>query len=200
MIEIRLFGETRVVDGTRTVGPREFGGIKPRQVLEVLALNAGHHVTKDRLVDCLWGEHPPASAIPTLEAYVSLLRRRLDPAAPVATSALRTTNGGYALDTDRVRVDHLDFQRLLSGALLEPAPIARQRLQQGLDLAHADLLESEPYVAWAIRARADVHADIVSACEAAGLRALAGGDWADAASLVRRAILLDRWPRRAHGS
>ena len=157
----------------------------------MLALNTGHHVTKDRLVDCLWGERPPASAIPTLEAYVSLLRRRLDPTAQVASSALRTTNGGYALDTDRVRVDHTDFQRLLSGSPLEPAPVARQRLQQALNLAQSDLLESEPYVAWAMHARADVHTDIVSACEAAGLRALAGGDWADAASLVRRAMVLD---------
>jgi len=52
-LHIRMFGETRVIDGDRIVGPRDFGGVKPRQVLEVLALHAGHPVTKDTLIDAI---------------------------------------------------------------------------------------------------------------------------------------------------
>ncbi len=75
MFDIRLFGTTTVRSTTTEVVGSQLGGIKPRQVLELLALAGEAPVTKDRLVHVLWGDRLPASPVPTLESYVSVLRR-----------------------------------------------------------------------------------------------------------------------------
>src|SRR4051794_41958101 len=74
-IQIKLFGTTTVVlsDGSTVT---ELGGIKPRQILEMLAASAGTPISKDRLVEQLWGENPPRTYNATLGSFISLLRRR----------------------------------------------------------------------------------------------------------------------------
>ena len=52
---------------------------------------AGEVVTIDALVDALWGDSAPASAVSTLRTYVSRLRRHLG-------TALASRGGGFALD------------------------------------------------------------------------------------------------------
>jgi DNA-binding SARP family transcriptional activator len=41
-------------------------------------LHRNEVVSADRLIDDLWGESPPASALSTLHAYVSRLRKAMD--------------------------------------------------------------------------------------------------------------------------
>ena len=53
------------------------GGPRQRAVLARLALVAGQVVTVDRLIDDVWAGEPPATAVNTLQSYVSLLRRAL---------------------------------------------------------------------------------------------------------------------------
>jgi DNA-binding SARP family transcriptional activator len=186
-----MFGETRVIDGDRIVGPRDFGGVKPRQVLEVLALHAGHPVTKETLIDSLWGERAPGSSTATLEAYVSVLRRRIEPNVRPSASLVHTTNGGYLLDPCEVRVDFHEFQQLLSRPTRAVTTPPAERLAMALALAVDDLLESEPYAPWAMQARELVHGDIVSACEVASVQAMAIGAWSEAIALARRGLTLD---------
>src|SRR3954453_9488463 len=99
-LRIKLFGPTTVLltDGTAVT---DLGGIKPRQVLEMLALSVGTPVTKDRLGDQLWDGNPPRPYIATLESYVSLLRRRMG-VGRGRNSALATTTNGYVLGVAQV--------------------------------------------------------------------------------------------------
>ena len=77
MIDIKLFGPTVISGaGSRLVGS-DLGGSKPRQLLEMLALDLGAPVAKDLLAERLWDGRPPASYIATVESYVCSLRRRL---------------------------------------------------------------------------------------------------------------------------
>jgi DNA-binding SARP family transcriptional activator len=186
-----MFGETRVIDGDRIVGPRDFGGVKPRQVLEVLALHAGHPVTKETLIDSLWGERAPGSSTATLEAYVSVLRRRIEPNVRPCASLVHTINGGYLLDPCEVRIDLHEFHQLLARPTQDVTAPPAQRLATALALAEDDLLESEPYAPWAVQARELVHSDIVTACEVASVQAMAIGEWSEAIALARRALTLD---------
>jgi DNA-binding SARP family transcriptional activator len=48
--ELRLFGPLSVIVNDRRLGPRDFGGRKAKQVLEILALSQGRLVSKDRLI------------------------------------------------------------------------------------------------------------------------------------------------------
>ena len=49
---------------------------RQRALLGYLLLRANEVVAQDRLVDALWGESPPATAVTALQGYVSRLRRR----------------------------------------------------------------------------------------------------------------------------
>src|SRR3954462_11012426 len=69
-----LLGPLQVTDRSRTVS---WGQGRQRLLLTVLFLHANEAVTKDRLIDALWGESPPPTAARSLHNLVSSLRKRL---------------------------------------------------------------------------------------------------------------------------
>ena len=78
-MEFRILGPLEVAVGRATL---DLGRPKQRAVLGILLLRANTVVSLEHLVDELWGEEPPAQAIASLQAYVSHLRRLLEPGAP----------------------------------------------------------------------------------------------------------------------
>src|SRR6187431_1849055 len=107
MLDFRILGPLEVLDDDRTV---ELGGARQRAVLAILLLHRGETVPIDRIVDLMWGERPPATAVKTVQVYVSHLRRAL------TEDVLITTRGGYALLIDAECVDAERFARLLEQA------------------------------------------------------------------------------------
>ena len=79
LVRIRLFGPISVQAGDTVLGPREFGGIKPKQIFEILLLERGHPVPKDRLAEWLWGDALPRNVAATLETYISNIRSAFGP-------------------------------------------------------------------------------------------------------------------------
>src|SRR5947209_6339943 len=73
-MDYRIFGSFEVRTGGRLVG---LGGEKPRALLAILLLHRNEVVSADHLINDLWGESPPESALRTLRAYVSRLRKAL---------------------------------------------------------------------------------------------------------------------------
>ena len=59
--------------------PLDVGGAKPRTLLTQLLADAGRVVGVERIVSTLWGDDPPPTSTGTLQAYVSHLRRVLEP-------------------------------------------------------------------------------------------------------------------------
>lgn len=91
---------------------------KPRQILAVLALQAGHVVTVPTLVEEVWGSEVPRSAATTLQTYILQLRRHI--AAGLVgqpgrcpKDVLVTQHGGYLLDVGTGLVDAQEFDTLL---------------------------------------------------------------------------------------
>src|SRR5882724_7701324 len=76
-VTVRLFGPLTIEDGAHTLGPRALGGIRPKQVLQILLAAHGHHVPTDRFFELLWGEERPQNANGSLQTFVSVLRRRM---------------------------------------------------------------------------------------------------------------------------
>ena len=105
-MEYRVLGPLEVVDGG---APVALGRVKERLVLAVLLLHANEVVSRDRLIDELWGESPPPTAKKAVNVYVSKLRRTLthDGADPIQTVA-----GGYRLSIDAHRLDSTQVQQL----------------------------------------------------------------------------------------
>jgi DNA-binding SARP family transcriptional activator len=178
MIEIKILGPMVISGaGTRLVAS-DLGGSKPRQLLEMLALDLGTPIAKDLLAERLWDGRPPASYIATVESYVCSLRRRLgllgDRRGPLAT-----THHGYLLDPEHVRVDVTSVRALLGGDVAE--------VTLGLDLMSGKLLADEPYAGWANDARGAFDELLAESCTRAAQEANASNQSALAVRLAREA-------------
>ena len=152
-LQISVFGPLTIRRGAAELSANDLGGPKPRQVLEILLLSFGSAVSKTRIMDLLWDGKHPAVALPTLESYVSVLRRHLQPGAG-RTGALRTVTGGYAMDRSLVDLDLDRFETLTKKANQAAPREALTLLTEALELASAPLLGDELLPAWAEEERA----------------------------------------------
>ena len=194
---IRLFGPLAIEDGGRTLGPRDLGGARPKQVLEILLAARGHHVATDRLADLLWPEQRPQNTAGSMQTFVSALRRHLthDPAR--ARELVVTEAQAYRFATDLVHFDLDHFDGLVERSAGEPTRMARHSLEQALALVRGELLEDEPYAAWAQDLRGTYQGRVLGARLDAADAALAELDYADAMTHAAAAAALDRFGERA---
>src|SRR5262249_17986854 len=84
-----------------------------RTLLAVLLLHPNQVVERERLIDELWGEAPPATAAQALNVYVSQLRKGL---ARDGDDVIVTRSPGYVLELDTESVDLTRFQGLTGEA------------------------------------------------------------------------------------
>ena len=107
-VRFDVLGPVRVlVDGE----PIDLAGAKPRLLVAALVAHAGREVSNERLIDSLWTDDPPASARKAVQVYVSNLRRSLD-----GSTAIKTSPGGYVLQTTDVGIDAIEFERSVDAA------------------------------------------------------------------------------------
>lgn len=128
MIELGILGP---LEARRDGVPLDLGPAKQRALLALLLLRPGEVVSRDRLVEQLWGERPPDTAQHALEVYVSKLRRIL------GKDVVETRAGGYAAVVAADALDAASFERLLSRATKELArdpDVAAETLRSALRL------------------------------------------------------------------
>jgi DNA-binding SARP family transcriptional activator len=106
-MDFRILGPLEVLDEDRAV---ILGGAKQRALLALLLVHANETLTSDRLIDELWGEHPPSAAAKTLQMQVSRLRNAL--AAGAGDGLVVTRERGYELRINPEQLDSLRFERL----------------------------------------------------------------------------------------
>ena len=90
----------------------DLGAPKQRLVLALLLLNRGRVVATDRLVDAAWPDDAPPSAVPSLQVYLSNLRRLLrepDREGAGRATPLARQAPGYRLDVSGATVDLDDY-------------------------------------------------------------------------------------------
>jgi DNA-binding SARP family transcriptional activator len=88
------------------------GGAKRRTVLAALLLNANRLVTTDRLIEAVWPDAPPRSAVSNLQTYVSALRRCL----PGGEARIRRGPAGYTISVAPGELDCRTFEELAGEA------------------------------------------------------------------------------------
>ncbi|MEX5717133.1 BTAD domain-containing putative transcriptional regulator [Geodermatophilus maliterrae] len=106
-MQFEILGPLQVLDAGR---PLALGRPKQRAVLAILLLDAGRVVSLDRLVEELWGRQSPPQALASVQAYVSHLRRLLEPRRSPGAPATVLVNQapGYRIV---VRDEDLDAAR-----------------------------------------------------------------------------------------
>jgi DNA-binding SARP family transcriptional activator/tetratricopeptide (TPR) repeat protein len=130
----------------------ELGGLRQRSLLALLVLHANELVATDRLVDELWGDHPPDAAVKTVQVYVARLRKLL------GSGSIVTRPPGYELGVAPDAIDVSRFEALAEEgrrALAAGDPeTASRRLGDGLALWRGPPLSdlayerfAQPYVA-----------------------------------------------------
>jgi DNA-binding SARP family transcriptional activator/tetratricopeptide (TPR) repeat protein len=130
-----------------------------RMLLAVLVMEVGHVVPVDRLIDVLWRDEPPGSVVASLQAYISHLRRVLEPVRPPRgpSRILVTQDPGYLLRVDDDQVDALRYQALARQAhdlsTHQPAAAAA-RLEEARTLWRDDPLIEFAGEPWAVSAGA----------------------------------------------
>ncbi len=132
MVEFRVLGPLEaIVDGR----PVPLHAAKLRALLALLLLGRNRVVPIDRLVDGLWGDNPPATAVKGLQVYVSQLRKAIGP------DNVLTKPPGYSLRVDEGALDLDRFELLVREAR------ARSALAAG-EPAEASRLLGEALALW----------------------------------------------------
>jgi predicted ATPase/DNA-binding SARP family transcriptional activator len=126
--EFRILG---AVEARAEDRPLALGGPKQRALLAVLLLRANRAVSRDELVDSLWGADPPRSAVQSLQVYVHGLRQAL------GAERIETVGNGYRLHVRPGELDSARFDELVAGAERSLAAGAPSEAAEKLDGALA---------------------------------------------------------------
>ncbi len=120
---VRVLGSLEAeVGGTQV----DLGGPRQRAVLALLPTERTQVISVDRLIDQLWRGEPPPRAIASLQAYVSNLRRLLEPGRPpraqYAVRAAALADRRYAYGTAvSLRAQAVEASDRVTGSLEERA-------------------------------------------------------------------------------
>src|SRR6266540_1946608 len=132
-IEFGILGPLEVRADGRVL---PLGSPKQRSLLALLLVHANQTVSRDRLIEELWGDAAPATVESGLHVYLSRLRGLLDSAG--GRSGLVRETHGYRLRVEPDQLDASRFERLVgegSEALaVGRAELAAARFREALAL------------------------------------------------------------------
>ncbi len=148
MLVVQILGRLRVWrDGNEV----DLGSQARRALLGVLALTPDKPVRRRALVDALWGEQPPVSAVNVLQTHVKHLRRILEPGRPAraASVVLPSAGDGYRLHLAGGDADVVRFRDLAGAAFRAAGNPARAVELTAAALAqwHGPVLSDVPLLA-----------------------------------------------------
>jgi DNA-binding SARP family transcriptional activator/transcriptional regulator with XRE-family HTH domain/tetratricopeptide (TPR) repeat protein len=140
-----------------------------RAVLGLLAAGPGVLVRRDTVIDVLWGQAPPSTAVSLVQAHVSRLRKLLAPRERQQSAddaMIANVGSGYRLQLPSEQLDLLTFRELAATAEAERVigddSAACDQYERALGLwrgdpmADVDVLRDQPWVADLKRQLTDV--------------------------------------------
>lgn len=143
---IRLLGLAEVVG---PLGEATLLGTRQRVLVAMLALNVGTVVGRSRLIDALWGEEPPRTALRTLHSHVARVRQALERAG--LPDVLVTRGPGYLLSLPPEQVDVHEFEQAVRrGRAAASAAETVRELGAALDLWRGEALVDAGELPWVV--------------------------------------------------
>lgn len=110
-----VLGPVRAWHGDREM---DLGAPQARTLLALMLAHGGQAVSLSHLVDAMWGDDPPRTAVNAIHRNVGLLRRRIEPELTTRQAGgwVVRSAGGYRLDVDGDSLDLLRFRDLVQRA------------------------------------------------------------------------------------
>lgn len=112
------------------------GPPQQRLTFAVLLLNTDHFVSVEKLLDAVWGEEPPRSAVNSVRIYVHRIRRLLSEHGH--PKMIMSVGSGYELLDQGQQLDLSDFESLTAKAerarYVDDRASAVQFIRDGLEL------------------------------------------------------------------
>src|SRR6266511_2938538 len=155
-MEFRILGPLEALEEGRPVA---LGGSKQRALLAILLLHAPAVVSRDRLIDELWGASPPDTAPTALQVYVSQLRKIL------GRETIVTRARGYSMQVGAGELDLDRFERLIGDARAQDPAEAAETLREALALWRGTPLAEFDSVEFADAERARLEEQRLTALE-----------------------------------
>ncbi|MCM4080928.1 AfsR/SARP family transcriptional regulator [Paractinoplanes hotanensis] len=133
-MRVRVFGGLRLWRAGIEV---ELGPARQRAVLAVLLAARGTVVSTSELVDAIWGDRPPDSAVNQVRRLIGQVRRLFEPDLPNREDGawVKPMGDGYRLSLDARVSDLAAFFALVDEARAAAGADAAQKYEQALRLA-----------------------------------------------------------------
>ena len=188
-LAFRMLGPLQVLQDEKVL---PLGGPRQRATLAALLLNPQRVVHADRLVELVWGEHPPQNPAAAIHVGVSRLR------AVLGEGVLQHQSPGYVLDVAPEAIDAVRFAALAQQGQAAAAAAdhseARRLLTQALGLWRGETLADLGELPFVVREREHLDQQRLAALEARLDADLAVGDHTAVIGELER--LVDRYPTR----
>ncbi|MGW0583665.1 AfsR/SARP family transcriptional regulator [Streptomyces sp. NPDC002920] len=116
MMRYRVLGPFSVTVDDKAHTP---SAAKVRQVLALMLLRADRVVSLDSIIEELWGDHPPRSAVTTTQTYIYQIRRLLVRAGGGTAhddQTVRTVPPGYGFRVGPGQLDSWEFEQCVDRA------------------------------------------------------------------------------------
>src|SRR5215207_9013845 len=152
-LRARLLGRTEIALGDHPIPDQAWPRRSMRSLLLVLLASPGRRLPRDQVLESLWPDSSPKTALNALYVAVHGLRRTLEPHLATGTGSSYVDVSGDVVSLRPGSVDWVDIDEF--EAELAAATDAQRgtHLAAALALYGGDLLADEPYLDWPIARR-----------------------------------------------
>lgn len=154
-LRLWLLGPCRAERDGQLIPDAAWGRPTARTLVKLLAVQPGHRIHEEEVLDLLWPDLSPRSALGSLRKATMMARHALEPdlPRPAMSSFLLLTNGVLSLKSESVWIDIDWFEQQAEAALSSGDEAAyRQALAAYTD----DLLPEDRYEDWTATRREDL--------------------------------------------
>jgi DNA-binding SARP family transcriptional activator len=180
------------------------GPAQQAALLAVLLARVGQPTSIDQLIELVWGESPPASALNTIYKYVGALRHMLEPDLPARETGafLQRRGDSYVFIAERDMLDLSDFRTLVHEARRarseQEEELALGGYLQALSLWNGEVGTGVGRMSTSPPVFAAINAELVEACIAAGELGVSLGEPARVLPALRFAAAMEPFHEPLH--
>ncbi len=155
-LEILTLGGFQVLrNGRVPLEGTQWGGNRTKLLLKSILVHGLQEIPKDIIIEDLWPESNPGSAIQNFKVTLHRLRKCLEPDLKKhrRSAFIHLRSNLVSLDTDRCRIDVQEFLQcckdIKRAALAKETRTILQLGQRVMALYRGDFLPEDPYASWA---------------------------------------------------